>query len=83
MINAPGCNAPAVAQYVFATIMQLANRPLTEYTLGIIGVGHVGSIVDRWARGLDMKVLCYDPPRMRAEGATTGRHSTRLPQRPT
>lgn len=68
VINAPGCNAPAVAQYVFATIMQLANRPITEYTLGIIGVGHVGSIVERWARGLDMKVLCYDPPRMRAEG---------------
>ena len=67
VINAPGCNAPAVAQYVFATIMQLANRPLAGYTLGIVGVGHVGSIVERWARRLDMKVLCCDPPRMRTE----------------
>ncbi len=68
VINAPGCNAPAVAQYVFATIMQLANRPIGQYTLGIVGVGHVGSIVERWARSLDMKVLCCDPPRQRAEG---------------
>ncbi|MDE5554736.1 MAG: 4-phosphoerythronate dehydrogenase [Muribaculaceae bacterium] len=68
VINAPGCNAPAVAQYVFASIMQLANRPLPQYTIGIVGVGHVGSIVERWARGLGMNVMVCDPPRMRAEG---------------
>lgn len=68
VINAPGCNAPAVAQYVFASIMQLANRPVGQYTIGIVGVGHVGSIVERWARGLGMNVLICDPPRQRAEG---------------
>ena len=68
VVNAPGCNAPAVAQYVMAVIIQLANRPLSQYTLGIVGVGHVGSIVERWARALDMPVLVCDPPRMRAEG---------------
>lgn len=68
VVNAPGCNAPAVAQYVFASVMQLANRPLSQYTIGIVGVGHVGSIVERWARGLGMKVMLCDPPRMRAEG---------------
>ena len=68
VINAPGCNAPAVAQYVFASIMQLANRPVSQYTIGIVGVGHVGSIVERWARGLGMNVLVCDPPRQRAEG---------------
>lgn len=67
-VNAPGCNAPAVAQYVFGTIMQLTNRPLPGQTIGIVGVGHVGSIVERWARGLDMRVLRCDPPRQRAEG---------------
>ncbi len=67
-VNAPGCNAPAVAQYVFATLMQVINRPLQSYTLGIVGAGHVGSIVERWARGLDMKVLVCDPPRQQAEG---------------
>ncbi len=66
--NAPGCNAPAVAQYVFASILNVINRPLNTYTIGIVGVGHVGSIVARWARALDMKVLCCDPPRRRAEG---------------
>ena len=68
VINAPGCNAPAVAQYVFGSIMQVANRPLNQYTIGIVGVGHVGSIVERWAKGLGMNVIVCDPPRMRAEG---------------
>ena len=67
-VNAPGCNAPAVAQYVFGAIMQLINRPIAGYTLGIVGAGHVGSIVERWARALDMRVLVCDPPRCRAEG---------------
>lgn len=68
VVNAPGCNAPAVAQYVFATLLNVINRPLQSYTIGIVGVGHVGSIVERWARGFDMKVLRCDPPRQRAEG---------------
>lgn len=66
--NAPGCNAPAVAQYVMSAIAQLANRPLSQYTLGIVGVGHVGKIVQQWANALDMRVLLCDPPRQRSEG---------------
>lgn len=68
VVNSPGCNAAAVAQYVFGALMQTVNRPLSSHTIGIVGVGHVGSIVERWARGLDMKVLLCDPPRQRAEG---------------
>lgn len=68
VVNAPGCNAPAVAQYVFATLLNTINRPLSTYTIGIVGLGHVGSIVARWARGLDMRVLECDPPRQDAEG---------------
>lgn len=68
VVNAPGCNAPAVAQYVFASILNVINRPLSSYTIGIVGLGHVGSIVERWARGLEMRVLRCDPPRQRAEG---------------
>lgn len=67
-LNAPGCNAPAVAQYVLASIAALMNRPVEQHTLGIVGVGHVGSIVERWARALDMRVLLCDPPRARREG---------------
>lgn len=66
--NAPGCNAPAVAQYVMASILRLANRPVRQYVIGIVGVGHVGKIVERWARQLDMEVLLCDPPRQAAEG---------------
>lgn len=62
--NAPGCNAPAVAQWVHASILQwLAARNITHpITLGIVGVGHVGSIVARWAQQLGYRVLLNDPP---------------------
>lgn len=70
--NAPGCNAPAVAQYVFASIAYWLKqkedlRPINTLTIGIVGVGHVGSIVERWARQLGMNVLCCDPPRAELE----------------
>ncbi|MCM1484567.1 MAG: 4-phosphoerythronate dehydrogenase [Muribaculaceae bacterium] len=68
--NAPGCNAPAVAQYVMASILQIYGTDLSEMTLGVVGVGHVGSIVERWARSLGMRVLLCDPPRAEAEGAS-------------
>ncbi len=66
VVNAPGCNAPAVAQYVFASLLAVVNRPLHTLTIGIVGLGHVGSIVENWARGFDMKVLRCDPPRQQA-----------------
>lgn len=68
VFNAPGCNAQAVAQYVMCSIITLMNRPISQHTLAIVGVGHVGTIIERWARALDMKVLRVDPPRQRAEG---------------
>lgn len=66
--NAPGCNAPAVAQYVLASIIAAYGTNLRGLTLGIVGVGHVGGIVERWARGLGMTVMRCDPPRAEAEG---------------
>lgn len=67
--SAPGCNAPAVAQYVLAALMRLIGQkdPAT-LTLGIIGVGHVGTIVARWAEALGFNILRCDPPRADAEG---------------
>ena len=64
----PGCNAPAVAQYVFASLLAVVNRPLADLTIGIVGIGHVGSIVENWARSLGMRVMLCDPPRQLAEG---------------
>ena len=72
--NAPGCNAPAVAQYTFASIahwLDLNHRPINTVTIGIVGVGNVGSIVDRWARQLGMKVMLCDPPRAEKESDST------------
>ncbi len=66
--NAPGCNAPAVAQYVMASIISAYGKNLGGLTIGIIGVGHVGSIVARWASQLGMNVLAVDPPRAEVEG---------------
>lgn len=66
--NAPGCNAPAVAQYVLTAILNLIHRPLPQYRLGIVGVGHVGALVERWARSMDMEVMLCDPPRAEKEG---------------
>lgn len=65
--NAPGCNAPAVAQYVLASIIAAYGTDLNGLTIGIVGVGHVGSIVERWAAQSGMNVLRCDPPRAESE----------------
>lgn len=68
--NAPGCNAPAVAQYVISSVLHAlsSGEKPENLTIGIVGVGHVGHIVEQWARGLGMKVMLCDPPRAAAEG---------------
>lgn len=66
--NAPGCNAPAVAQYVFASLAQVTGRSLHGKTIGVVGVGNVGSIVARWAPQLGIRTMLCDPPRQLAEG---------------
>lgn len=69
--NAPGCNAGGVAEYVFSALYGLASRraiSLEGKTIGIIGVGHVGSIVERTGLSLGFKILKCDPPRAAAEG---------------
>lgn len=61
-VSAPGCNAPAVAQYVLASIFAMGlGQP--GMRLGVVGVGHVGSIIASWARTFGMDVMLCDPPR--------------------
>ena len=64
--NAPGCNAPAVAQWIFCAIdAWMHERGMSRpegLTLGVVGVGHIGSIVARWGRELGFNVLLNDPP---------------------
>ena len=69
--NAEGCNAGGVMQYVFSALYGVAARKgikLDGATLGIVGVGHVGSKVETMARHLGFKVLLCDPPRAAVEG---------------
>lgn len=65
--NAPGCNAPAVAQWVLSAISTYLGdtRSLSDITLGVIGAGNVGSILIRWAEGLGIKTIINDPPLQR------------------
>jgi erythronate-4-phosphate dehydrogenase len=70
--NAPGCNSSSVQQYIASALLCMAterNILLKEKTLGIIGVGNVGSKVARLAKAFGMKILLNDPPRARREGA--------------
>ena len=68
VVSAPGCNAPAVAQYVWASVLALRPSNWQNITMGIVGLGHVGSIVADWGRRLGVKVLACDPPRARMHG---------------
>lgn len=70
-VNAPGCNAASVAQYVLASILLWARskgRSVNDMTIGIVGVGHVGTIVAHHCKAVGMNVLLNDPPRAAVEG---------------
>ncbi len=67
--SAAGCNARGVLQYVAAALVAFSRsngfHPAGK-TLGVIGVGHVGSLVAELGRRIGMDVLCCDPPRHEA-----------------
>jgi len=70
--NAPGCNADSVEQYVSASLLYWARMQkinLKTLTIGIVGVGNVGSRVAKTCKLLGMQVLLNDPPRARNEGS--------------
>ena len=63
--NAAGCSKHSVAQYVVTAILTLrpqywqqSTKPLT---LGIIGLGNIGSTLAQYANDLGWKILGYDP----------------------
>jgi erythronate-4-phosphate dehydrogenase len=72
-VNAPGCNAESVNQYVSSALFSYSIRKgftLKGKTIGIVGVGQVGSRIARTCETLGMNVLLNDPPRERVEGAS-------------
>lgn len=60
--NAPGCNAPGVALYVWSCLLRNGFDPEKD-TLGLVGCGNVGGIVAEWGEKLGARVLVCDPPR--------------------
>ncbi len=69
--SAPGSNANSVAEYVVAALLVLARRGnfrLEGKTIGVVGVGNVGSRVVEKCRALGMRVLQNDPPLQRQTG---------------
>lgn len=60
--NAAGCNAGAVLQYVQSVIYEWA--PCVQgLSIGVVGVGEIGSRVASWASGAGMTVYKNDPPK--------------------
>ena len=59
-MSCPGCNAQAVCDYIEEAIQEIQN---STPTIGIVGVGHVGSLVAKMAAHRGMKVLLNDPPK--------------------
>ena len=69
-LNAPGCNSVSVKQYITAAILFLAQKEKfnpSDKTIGIVGVGNVGSKVKEVAEVLGMRILLNDPPKQRNE----------------
>ena len=69
--SAAGCNARGVLQWVAAALRHIVKREgkrPEEYTLGVVGVGNVGSLVVEYARHWGFRVLMCDPPRHEREG---------------
>ena len=64
--NAPGCNARSVAEYIAVSLLLWAEangEKLKRKTVGIIGVGHVGSSVANILEAMGIDYKMYDPPR--------------------
>ena len=69
-VSAPGCNAGGVLQWVAAVLADTVCRRgclPSDLMLGVVGVGHVGSLVEHYARRWGFRVVCSDPPRELSE----------------
>ncbi|MHC4620963.1 MAG: 4-phosphoerythronate dehydrogenase, partial [Planctomycetota bacterium] len=69
--SAPGSNANSVAEYIVAALLSVGQKKGIEIegkSIGIVGVGNVGSRVEKKARALGMEVYLNDPPLQRQTG---------------
>ncbi|MEC4672539.1 MAG: 4-phosphoerythronate dehydrogenase [Nitrospirota bacterium] len=69
--SASGSNANSVAEYVLTALLVVAQQhgiQLEGKSLGIVGVGRIGSLVEKKAKALGMEVILNDPPLARVTG---------------
>lgn len=66
-MSCPGCNAQAVCDYIEEALLESETLPVfrspDRLTIGVVGVGHVGSLVARMAERKGMRALLNDPPK--------------------
>lgn len=70
--NAPGCNAASVAQYFFVVMMQLSlahQFSFKEKKVGLIGVGNVGTAIQKICEAYGITLFLNDPVREKKEGS--------------
>ena len=60
--NCPGCNASSVMQYVHNSLLALGLLK-KGLTVGVVGVGHVGTLVANDLEKKSLNVLRCDPPK--------------------
>ena len=68
--SAPGCNAQSVVEYVLSSLWCLAEKYqwlLSGKTVGIVGVGNIGTRLAKALQALNIKVLLCDPIRAQQE----------------
>ena len=70
VVSCPGCNAQAVCDYIEETInyhLSIVNYQSSiinhQLSVGVVGVGHVGSLVAKMAERHGLHVVLNDPPR--------------------
>jgi len=69
--SAPGSNANSAAEYVIAGLLAIGQKydiDLEDKSIGIIGVGNVGSRVAKKCSALGMQIYLNDPPLQRQTG---------------
>jgi len=70
--DAAGCNSFSVAEYFAGAVSRIFSTNDISFegkTLGVVGIGNVGSKVVRFAKTLGFKVLMNDPPLERKFGS--------------
>ncbi|MHC4753266.1 MAG: 4-phosphoerythronate dehydrogenase, partial [Planctomycetota bacterium] len=69
--SAPGSNANSAAEYVIAALLEIGQKygiDLDDKSIGIVGVGNVGSRVAKKCEALGMRLYLNDPPLQRQTG---------------